>query len=557
MNHDVVDGKGQQSPKGLLLKGGQVVDGETGKVSRQDVWVVEGRIARVAPQIDEACAERVVDCAGRVVTAGFVDSHVHIESSMVLPEAFGCAVLPHGTTTVIADPHEVVNVAGAEGLRRFLQEARRAPISVFTVVPSCVPATRLDTNGAGHFTAEQMREFVDLPDVVGLGEVMSFGDVVAQEPEMMAKLELFRGRPIDGHTAGMPDEMLDAYVAQGISNDHECYDAKGVLLRYAKGMNIYIREGSAARNGHDLLACLKENHLDCARFAFCTDDKHLATIAQEGHISYLVRMALQMGFSWGEVARMASYNPCQYYRLAGRGNVREGYVADLVVLDERAEQISLVLKEGRPAEEVLAGHGREEREPIGNSVQFRTLQPADFELKPEARGLAIQLLEGQLLTNPLPLQEGEWQGLNRLATIERYGKNGHMALCPLAGYGIRGGAVATSVSHDSHNVVCAGDNAQDMAVACNRLRELGGGYVLAAGGRVVGEFALPFYGLMSPVSTQEAIEGIARLERQAHEMGVNRGIDPFITLSFVALPVIPTLRLLDTGLYDVLEGRFR
>lgn len=548
--------KMERLPEGLLLKNGSVVDGETGEVSRQDVWVVGGRIARVAPQIEEACAERVVDCTGRVVTAGFIDSHVHIESSMVLPEAFGCAVLPHGTTTVIADPHEVVNVAGAEGLRRFLQEARRAPISVFTVIPSCVPATRLDTNGAGHFTADQMREFVDLPDVVGLGEVMSFGDVVALEPEMMAKLELFRGRPIDGHTAGMPDEMLDAYVGQGISNDHECYDAKGVLLRYAKGMNIYIREGSAARNGHDLLACIKEHGLDCARFAFCTDDKHLATIAREGHISYLVRMALQMGFSWGEVARMASYNPCQYYHLEGRGNVREGYVADLVVLDEQADEISLVLKEGRPAEEVLQAHGRGEILTMDNSVRFRTLQPADFELKPEARHLAIRLLEGQLLTEPLPLKEDEWQGLNRLATIERYGKNGHIALCPLAGYGIRGGAVATSVSHDSHNVVCAGDNAVDMAVACNRLRELGGGYVIASEGRVVGEFALPFYGLMSPVDTQDAIEGIARIEHQAHEMGVSRGIDPFITLSFVALPVIPTLRLLDTGLYHVLDGKF-
>lgn len=556
MNANGMNGKTEQHPEGLLLKNGMVVDGETGEVKRQDVWIVGGRIARVAPEMDEACAERVVDCSGQVVTAGFIDSHVHIESSMVLPEAFGCAVLPYGTTTVIADPHEVVNVAGAEGLRRFLKEARRAPISVFTVIPSCVPATRLDTNGAGHFTADQMREFVDLPDVVGLGEVMSFGDVVALEPEMMAKLELFRGRPIDGHTVGMPDEMLDAYVAQGISNDHECYDAKGVLMRYAKGMNIYIREGSAARNGHDLLLCVKENGLDCSRFAFCTDDKHLATIAQEGHISYLVRMALQLGFSWGEVARMASFNPCQYYHLTGRGNVREGYVADLVVLDEQAEQISLVLKEGRPAQEVLQAHGHTKMEPVGNSVQFRTLEANDFELKPNAQQLAIQLMEGQLLTQPLPLKEGEWQGLNRLATIERYGKNGNMALCPLAGYGIRGGAVATSVSHDSHNVVCAGDNATDMAVACNRLRELGGGYVLASGGQVVGEFALPFYGLMSPVATEEAIEGIARIEQMAHEMGVNPGIDPFITLSFVALPVIPTLRLLDTGLYNVLQGKF-
>ncbi len=540
----------------LLLKNGRVVDAEHRTVTPADVLIADGKIARVASSIDPAEADRVIDCAGRIVTAGFTDAHVHIESSMVLPRTFGKAVLPCGTTTVIADPHEVVNVAGAEGLRSFLDEAAQAPISVFTVVPSCVPATPFDTNGAGHFTADQMREFIDRPDVVGLGEVMSFNDVVAENPEMMAKLQLFKGRPIDGHTSGMDASLLDAYVAHGISNDHECYDAEGMRQRYDRGMNIYIREGSAAHNAEALLTCARQYNLDCSRLAFCTDDKHLSSIHDEGHISYIVRMALRMGFSWGETAQMASYNACRFYHLPDRGNIREGYVADIVVTDEACEHIYQVLKGGVPAEELLQSESTQHVTQPMNTVKFRTLTAEDFQLPAAHQDVAIGLVEGQLLTNKISLQPDEWKSHNLLATVERYGKNGHVAVCPFVGYGIRGGAVATSVSHDSHNVICAGDNAVDMAVACNSLREIGGGYVIAAQGKVVDEFALPHYGLMSALDTDEAIQGIHRLEEDAHRLGVNPHIDPFITLSFAALPVIPTLRLLDTGLFDVLKGGF-
>ncbi len=540
----------------LLLKNGRVVDAERRTVTLTDVLIADGKIARVAPDINPKEADRVIDCTDRIVTAGFIDAHVHIESSMVLPKTFGKAVLPCGTTAVIADPHEVVNVAGAEGLRTFLDEAAKAPISVFTVVPSCVPATPFDTNGAGHFTADQMREFIGRKEVVGLGEVMSFMDVVNENPEMMAKLELFKGRPIDGHTSGMDASLLDAYVAHGISNDHECYDAEGMKQRYDRGMNIYIREGSAAHNAEALLTCAKEHHLDCSRLAFCTDDKHLSSIHNEGHISYIVRMALRMGFSWGEVASMASYNVCRFYHLPNRGNLREGYVADIVVTDEACNRIHQVLKEGVLVEEVLKDNDEHRPGTPVNTVKFRTLTADDFQLPETHQRIAIGLVEGQLLTQKVSLQPGEWKKHNLLATIERYGKNGNIAVCPLIGYDIHGGAVATSVSHDSHNVICAGDNATDMAVACNRLREIGGGYVIASQGKVTDEFALPYYGLMSALDTDEAIEGIHRLEECAHRLGVNSGIDPFTTLSFAALPVIPTLRLLDTGLFDVLKGGF-
>ena len=545
---------GKNEVSSILLRGGKVVDSEAMTVTAADVLIKDGLIAKIG-EVDPSEADTVIDCTGKIVTAGFIDSHVHIESSMVLPRTFGMAVLPHGTTSVIADPHEVVNVAGVEGLKMFLDVTDNSPISIFTVVPSCVPSTPYETNGAGHFTAEQMKPFVDDPRIVGLGEVMSFVDVVNGELEMMAKLALFKGRPIDGHTAGMDDSMLDAYVANGISNDHECYDADGVLKRYNKGMNIYIREGSAARNAADLLRCVKDNKLDVSRFAFCTDDKHLSTIAQEGHISHIVRMALAMGFSWQEVARMASLNTCKYYGLANRGNIREGYVADVVVTDDACKEIYCVLKNGKTPEKCFSETVKKDVK-FANSVHFDSLTAGSFALKPSPKHTAIEIVEGQLLTHRVEIADSDVKNYNLLATVERHGKNGNIAVCPLIGYGIVGGAVATTVAHDSHNVICAGDNAEDMAVACNRLREIAGGYVIASGGKVVDEFPLPCCGLMSEVGVEDAIAGISRLETKAHQMNVNPNIDPFITLSFLALPVIPDIRLLDTGLFDVTKSEF-
>ncbi|MGN1354380.1 MAG: adenine deaminase [Alloprevotella sp.] len=542
----------KENASSLLLTGGSVVDVATGRLREADVLIRNGRIETIGSPITDP-ADAAIDCSGRVITAGFVDAHVHIESSMVLPQAFGEAVLPHGTTTVIADPHEAVNVGGAAALDVFLEEARLSPADVFTVVPSSVPATPFDTNGAGEFTADDMKPYVCRDDVVGLGEVMCFVDVKNKRREILDKIDLFKDKTIDGHTAGMPEEWVEEYAAAGVENDHECVSAEALLHRYACGMNIYVREGSAARNASELLTAVKTHGLDTGRFAFCTDDKHLATIAREGHISYIVRMALAMGFSWPEVARMASDNACRYYGLKDRGRIAEGYRADIVVTDPACQHIDWVIKDGRMVaqnQRVLPGvsHHKEVRR-FENTVKFRTLSPEDFTLPDRLRHVALELTEGQLLTNLKHLEGDEWRGLPLLATIERHGRNGNMAVCLLEGYGIKGGAVATSVSHDSHNVVCAGDNPEDMAVATNALRDMGGGYVVASGGRVVASLALPAFGLMATGDADTVAGRISLLETAAHRLGVNQGIDPFITLSFVALPVIPFVRLLDTGLF--------
>ena len=535
----------------VCLKGGKVADGAMRKVFDADVLIEDGVIVAVGKT--GTVADEVYDCTGCIVTAGYADAHVHIESGMILPPAFGEAVLPHGTTLIIADPHEVVNVAGAKGLEEFLELAAASPADIRTVLPSSVPATPLDTNGAGKFLAEDMKPFLSRPDVVGLGEVMCYYDVAAGNPDIMDKIALFAGRTVDGHTAGMPDDLVEAYAAAGVRNNHECTTEEEMLRLYDAGMNIYIREGSAARNARALLKGVRRLGLDISRFAFCTDDKHLSTIAAEGHIDYIVRMALEEGFDFGEAAAMASYNPARFYGLKGKGRVAAGYDADIVVTDEKALSPRLVFKGGKLAAKdgkavFNCAKLQDKHFVFENTVKMRQLSAKDFTVPEGLSGVAVGLVDGQLLTTKESVADGERPNL--LATVERHGKNGNIAVCYLKNYGLQRGAVATSVSHDSHNVVCAGACAEDMAVACNRLRENGGGYVVADGGRVTDELPLAAYGLMSTAGAEETADNIARLEKCAHALGVNPAIDPFITLSFTALPVIPRLRLLDTGLYD-------
>lgn len=543
----------------ILLQGGSVADGENMTVRRADVLAKDGKIAAVGEGLSSDGAE-VLDCTGLIVTAGYTDAHVHVESGMVLPEAFGDAVLPFGTTAIIADPHEVVNVAGGEGLKVFLKECDRARIDIFVCLPSGVPATPLDTNGAGKFTAADMAPFLSHPRVVGLGEVMCFRDAAEGEPEMAAKIALFKGKTVDGHTSGMPESMLDAYVAAGVCNDHECASKESMFARYDRGMNIYIREGSAARNASDLLDGVKERGLDIGRFAFCTDDKHLATIAREGHISYIAALAREKGFGWGEIARMASYDPALYYGLSDRGNIREGMRADIVATSDDARHVRYVLKDGELVakdHKLILKHTKSEDKPavFENTVHLRNFSAEDFSVPERLKNVAIGLVDGQLLTELVRVDEGE-EGLNILATAERHGRNGNLSVCHLKGYGVKGGAVATSISHDSHNAVCAGDNGADMALALRRLKEIGGGYVIAAGGKIAAELPMPAFGLMATGGAEEVSRRIEEMERVAHAMGVNPGVDAFTTLSFVALPVIPRMRLLDTGLYDTEAGAF-
>ena len=542
----------------LLLKGGVVAHGENGCEEQADVLIVGDRIKTVGKDLTAKGAQ-VIDCAGMVVMPGFVDCHVHIESSMVLPVAFGEAVLPFGTTAVIADPHEIVNVSGKEGIQFFLDNAEQSPIDVYVSMPSSVPATMLDTNGAGEFLADDMAEFANHPLVVGLGEVMNPIEIKDKDPRLMAKIDLFKSKTVDGHMAGLSADMVKACAEIGIANDHESTCEEDLLMRNDAGINIYIREGSAARNADVLLTAARKHGVSTDQLAFCTDDKHLSTIAQEGHISTIVRMARAHGYSWGEVAKMASYNPCRFYNIKDKGSIKENYIADIAVMSNDATAVKYVIKNGKLVAKdckKLYDCKDNNSETFANTVQYRSFQAEDFVVPAKLENVAIRLLSGEIVTAVAADGEFDNEKVNMIATIERYGKNGNFAVAKCVGYGITDGAIATSVSHDAHNVVCAGDNAADMALACNFLRELGGGYVIVSKGEIIGNFPLPAYGLMSAMNAEEAMNCIHRLEEVAHQMGVNPDVDPFITLSFVALPVIPDIRLLDTGLYNVTKQKF-
>lgn len=542
----------------LLLKGGMVAHGENGNVEHSDVLIIGNRITAVGKNLPVKSAQ-VIDCTDMVILPGFVDCHVHIESSMVLPVAFGEAVLPFGTTAVIADPHEIANVSGKDGIEFFLENAEQSPIDVYVSMPSSVPATLLDTNGAGEFLAEDMADFATHPLVVGLGEVMNPFAVKGKDPQLMAKIALFKSKTIDGHMSGLSAEMVNAYAEIGIANDHESTCEEDLLIRNNADINIYIREGSAARNAKTLLAAARKLNISTNLLAFCTDDKHLSTIAQEGHISTIVRMAHEQGYSWGEIAKMSSFNPCRFYNLKDKGSIKENYIADIAVMSKDAATVKYVIKDGK----LVAKDSKRlyeckniDSKSFANTVQYRTFHADDFVIPSRLENVAIRLLPGEIVTAVSTSDEVGDSKMNMIATIERHGKNGNFSVAKCIGYGICDGAIATSVSHDAHNVICAGDNASDMALACNFLRELGGGYVIASKGKIIGYFPLPAYGLMSALNAEEAMTKIHELEELAHQMGVNRNVDPFITLSFVALPVIPHIRLLDTGLYNVTEQKF-
>lgn len=554
-----------------ILKGGRIADVKVGKLVDADIGILGSKIAAVGC-LDDASAKEILNVSGKIVSPGFIDAHVHIESSMVAPAEFAKAVLAHGTTAVIADPHEIVNVGGAEGMDAFLKMANDAAIDIFTAVPSSVPATPFDTNGAGEFTADDMKKYVGMPNIAGLGEVMCYPEVFSRDKKILDKIALFRDKTVDGHAVGIPPEKIPEYAAAGISNDHECTSFAEAKLRLDNGMNVYVREGSAA---HDLKAILSGviefnknaelnggEKIDLGRFAFCTDDKHLSTIKKYGHIDENVRMAAELGFSICDAIRIASENPAEFYKLYNRGSIEVGRLADIAVLsDEKASRVDYVFKNGKlvakDAELTFNFAKTTDKIPFMlNSVKYKDFLPADFNAPIKKINYAIGLENGQLITRLLKLSPEEFKEANLVATIERYGKNGNFSICGLCGYGIKNAAIATSVSHDSHNVVVAGDNTYDMACAVNRLKAIGGGYVIASHGKILGELELEIAGLMSSTDAETVQNKIAELNNIALSLGVNPEIDPFITLSFVALPVIPFVRLLDTGLFDVLKMKF-
>ena len=544
----------------LVLKNAKIVNVFTGEILAGDVAIEDGIIVGTGSY--EGKTER--DMTGKYICPGFIDSHLHLESTLVTPGELVTVASRHGTTTFIVDPHESANVSGLAGIDYIVDQTEDVSANVFVMMPSCVPATSIDDNGCT-LTAEDMAPYLKNERILGLGEVMDYISVVNGEAGMHQKLTLFENRVRDGHAPFLAERDLQAYVMAGIKTDHECSEFEYAMRERRNGMTILIREGSAARNVDAIVSGLVENHMTGEGFCFCTDDKHIEDIEREGHIDHNVRRAIELGMNPVDAIKMATIHSAQCYGFDNLGAVAPGYQADLIILND-LEKVSIdeVYYKGKVVQKDGKIEIRSCPEELKNTVHVGRFSEADLKLEsPDGFFTVIEMQDGQITTKKQikKLAEGKCsfvsdEQLQKIAVIERHKATGKTGVGIVSGFGIRGGAIASSVSHDSHNIIVIGDNDKDMWLAVQELIRVQGGYTIVSDHRVFDTLELPVMGLMSDAGYQYSNCKLKTMIDKAHEMGVGRGVDPFITLSFMALPVIPEIRITPRGIYDVLSGEF-
>lgn len=542
-------------PADLVLKGGRFFDLVTGAL-------VEGDIAICGDRIVGTCGDyrgnKEIDVAGAVVVPGFIDTHLHIESSMLTPHEFERCVLPRGVTTAICDPHEISNVIGAEGIRYFLESAAETIMDIRVQLSSCVPATHLETSGA-RLDIESLLPFADHPKVIGLAEFMNYPGVLAKDPVCLAKLEAFQGRHIDGHAPLLRGMALNGYLAAGIRTDHETTTADEALEKLRKGMHVLVREGSVSKDLQQLLPVITERH--SAFIALCTDDRNPLDIAEHGHIDHMIRTAIKGGVEPLAIYRAASISGARAFGLSDRGLVAPGWRADLVVIDTLEDcRARTVICGGRICSEDLFA-SRSTVSPVGrNSVKARNVSAGDFRV-PAVPGPTpvIGIVPGRIITERLEFdlrpEGGEMRAdvdrdAAKVVVVERHGRNGNIGAGFVHGFNLKRGAIAATVAHDSHNICAVGVCDNDIAVAVNRLGEIEGGFVVVRDGAVLAELALPVAGLISLDDHETVRRKLQQLRKAAVELGSSLE-EPFLQLAFLALPVIPHLKITDMGLVDV------
>ena len=544
----------------LVLKNGKVLNVFTEEFVEADVAICNGTIVGVGSY----SGVREIDLHGKYVVPGFADSHLHLESTLVQPFELINEALKYGTTTFIVDPHESANVAGLDGIDYILDQTSDVAANVYVMVPSCVPAAPFEDNGFILNPAE-MKKYLDNKRILGLGEVMDCKAVIDGEPLMMEKLEMFQSKNMDGHAPFLSDQDLAAYALAGIRTDHECCDYEYAKKECGNGIYVLIREGSAAKNLEAIVTGIVADNAPMERYCFCTDDKHIEEIKEEGHISANVKKAVRLGIPPAKALKMASWQAASCYGLKHLGAIAPGYQADLVLLDDLEEfRISGVLHKGRNVEEYEAKARISCPERIRNTVLVTDFDKSRLEIRSNGKAFpVIGIIPGQIVTKKLleklPEEEGRFvpdETYSKIAVVERHKGTGKVGVGVIKGFGIQHGAIASSVSHDSHNIIVVGDNDEDMVAAVQELVEKQGGYTIISGGRSVGTLPLPIMGLMSDAGHEEVGEKLKGMIQRAHEMGVNPGIDTFINLSFMALSVIPEIRITTRGIYDVGENRF-
>lgn len=534
----------------LVLKNAKFINVFTEEFSYGDIGIIDNIIIGIGKY--KGTLE--IDCTDKIITPGFIDCHIHIESSMVTPRTYGDLALRNGVTTVIADPHEIANIFGKDGIDFMIKDSAYTPLDIFFMVPSCVPATKYEENGVT-LTASDIKDYLNNNYILGLGEVMDVPAVINMESSMVDKLLLYKDRIVDGHSPHASGAVLNQYLLSGIKTDHECSTPSEVVEKINLGMEILIREGSAAKNLKDLIGCITDKNF--RRFAFCTDDRHIEDIIETGTINNIIKFAMKLGLDPIKAYIIGSYNGYSCYGLKGRGAIAPGYVADLVILDDLKEVlINCTIKNGKVYETNNISSDLIE---VKNSVNMFKVESDTFKIKSEGNKVnIIEVIPHSLETNLLVLNTivknevvhlGELDDILKVGVFERHKGTNHYSLGFLKGMGIKNCSIAQSIAHDSHNIIVVGDKDDDMAFAVNELVKLGGGIVIISNGKIIDSLPLEIGGVMTYAKIDEVYGKVKKLNESVKAFGLNKGVDPFITLSFMSLPVIPNVKLTTKGLF--------
>ena len=561
-----IDMAAGRTPVDTLITNCKVVDVFSQTIFESSVAIGDGKVVGFG----EYEAAKTIDAAGGYLMPGLIDGHVHIESSVVSPAQFAKCVLPYGTTTIVADPHEIANVCGLEGIRYMLDASKDLPLNVRIMLPSCVPATPFENSGA-ILEAKELSELIDHEGVHGLAEVMNFPAVINSDPAMLDKIYMAssRNRIADGHTPGLSGRDLIAYAAAGIKTDHECSTIEEMHERIRLGMYVLIREGSATKDLRALAKGLTDaNYRRCV---FCTDDREPADIIANGHINKNLKIAVEEGVDALKAITIGTLNAAECYGLKGKGAIAPGYDADIMIVRDLTNfEVSHVFTAGNHIAEngaLLVEPEELVRDSVRDTVNLADITLNDLKLKLSSNKVrTMSVIPDTVLTEcvikEVVLDEKgcfnakKNEGLTKIAVVERHNATGNIGLGIFENYHIKNGAIATTIAHDSHNIVVAGDNDEDMLVAINDLKEIGGGITLVRDGKVLGHLSLPIAGLMSDQPAQQVATKMEELLNLSKEFSINPKLQPFMTLSFMSLPVIPALKLTDGGLFDVTTFSF-
>ena len=545
----------------FILKNGTIVDVFNLDTFQGDVAIYKGYIVGIGQFESKG---NVIDVSNKFIIPGLIDGHIHIESTMVRPSEFSRALIQHGITTVVTDPHEIANVSGIEGIQFMIDDSKGSIVDILVKLPSSVPATPFENNGAT-LTSQDLQELLDYDEVIGLAEVMDYPSVVNIEPDMMSKIKMCNEKKfvIDGHAAGLSDTELDIYSIASIRNDHEAVNAEEAVKRVQKGFNVLVREGSAAKDLIAILPAITEKN--STRFSFCTDDKHLDELVTEGTIDHAVRLAIKNGLDPLIAIQMATINNANCHRIENKGAVAPGYIADLLVVDDLHDlTIDKVIKNGKiiDTNNLHKVEKIEIPDSIMHSVNMQPISKNKLQipLKEGQQANIIEILPGKLITRKrldvVDVKDGYFQSnpekdYIKMVVCERHHRTGNVGLGIVHGTKLKSGAIASTVAHDSHNIVAAGINDEDILIAIEHLRKIQGGLVIVQKGEIVAEVPLRIAGLMSDQPYEKVAEQLLHLHKQLEEVVYHQSQNLFMVLSFLCLPVIPDIKLTDKGLFDV------